>query len=315
MLNIALVPGVLGFDRIGPLHYFNGVAPHLERTCPGVTARALSTNPTGSVAGRAEVLAGELVRVFGSTEPVHLLAHSMGGLDARYLVAKDVGGLRARVRSVVSIGTPHRGSPVASLLDLGGLVPTLPDLGPVSREILHELCANVGAMHDLSEAGAAALDAACPDAASVRYLEVVGSGRAGDSPTAVVLRLTYRFVELVAGANDGVVPTTSASRGRTPFAVWPADHEDLVGHDLDGLTPTSAPAFALGLRAHRPRRPEADVRLRAVHVHSSADVRRSGHSRHVRPRAMHALGAVLARIARRVRHQETALDSSRECDA
>jgi hypothetical protein len=42
---------------------------------------------------------------------------------------------------------------------------------------------------------------------------------------------------------DGVVPVTSALRGRTPFAIWAADHADLIGHDLDGPTPLSAPKF------------------------------------------------------------------------
>jgi hypothetical protein len=36
---------------------------------------------------------------------------------------------------------------------------------------------------------------------------------------------------------------TSAQRGRQPFAVWPADHADMIGHDLNGPTPLSAPRF------------------------------------------------------------------------
>jgi hypothetical protein len=36
------------------------------------------------------------------------------------------------------------------------------------------------------------------------------------------------------GRDDGVVPFISATRKRAPAAVWPADHADMVGHDLNG---------------------------------------------------------------------------------
>src|SRR5215471_8611377 len=98
MINVALVPGVLGFERFGPLHYFNGVASHLERTFPNLKVREMSTNPIGTVENRTDVLAHEIVKAFGPSEPVHLLAHSMGGLDARLLVANDVGGVGKRVK-------------------------------------------------------------------------------------------------------------------------------------------------------------------------------------------------------------------------
>ena len=44
--------------------------------------------------------------------------HSMGGLDARQLVYLDeyingIKGSKYQVRSITTIGTPHRGSPVA----------------------------------------------------------------------------------------------------------------------------------------------------------------------------------------------------------
>ena len=44
---------------------------------------------------------------------VNIIAHSMGGLDARYAIAKL--GLADRVASLVTIGTPHLGTPLANL--------------------------------------------------------------------------------------------------------------------------------------------------------------------------------------------------------
>jgi triacylglycerol lipase len=45
---------------------------------------------------------------------VHIIAHSMGGLDARFLIAKL--GFGDRVASLTTISTPHRGSAIADVL-------------------------------------------------------------------------------------------------------------------------------------------------------------------------------------------------------
>lgn len=45
---------------------------------------------------------------------VHIIAHSMGGLDSRYLISKL--GYGARVASLTTISTPHRGSNIADVL-------------------------------------------------------------------------------------------------------------------------------------------------------------------------------------------------------
>ena len=47
-----------------------------------------------------------------SEDPLHVIAHSMGGLDARYAI-RNVPQVADRVKTLVTIGTPHRGSPVA----------------------------------------------------------------------------------------------------------------------------------------------------------------------------------------------------------
>lgn len=45
---------------------------------------------------------------------VHIIAHSMGGLDSRYLISKL--GYADRVASLATISTPHRGSAIADVL-------------------------------------------------------------------------------------------------------------------------------------------------------------------------------------------------------
>jgi len=242
-MNLVLVPGIFGFERLGQLQYFNGVAAHLEKTFPDVHAAAMNTDPFGTVPDRAEVLAAEIVRAFGSTEDVHIIAHSMGGLDARFLVSLDLANMRERVRTIVTVGTPHSGSPVATAIEKVNSLDSLTDLLRLHGSFIDELRSKVNAVKDLSEAGAAALNKRCIDVPQIRYFEIAGVGRDQLFHTAKLYVPTFLFVYSAAGLNDGVVAVASARRQRPLFASWAGDHSDLIGHDLDAPTPFSPPQF------------------------------------------------------------------------
>ena len=113
--TIILAPGILGFGRVPVLslfvNYFNGVAAHLRRQ--GHVVIAPQVNPIGSVTERGQQLAAAILDVSPSPQKLHVIAHSMGGLDARFAISK-VPGVAERVQTLVTIGTPHRGSPVAN---------------------------------------------------------------------------------------------------------------------------------------------------------------------------------------------------------
>ena len=65
---------------------------------------------TRGVAHRAAELKRFLRERFPN-EKVHVIAHSMGGLDARYMISRL--GMEDRVLSLTTVGTPHRGSKYA----------------------------------------------------------------------------------------------------------------------------------------------------------------------------------------------------------
>src|SRR5262245_8827089 len=240
-MNIVLMHGFLGF---GPVikslsQYFNGVAEHLQRA---VGARVLTTSvdPIGEVSQRAQDAARGINDALHDgtldpTEPLHLVAHSMGGLDARFLLSHDLRGLRARTATLVCLGTPHLGSPVATRLECADLLAKIPDV--FGSHALRWLREHTDAIHDLSRDAARGFNQACPDVPTVRYLNVAGVGRSSGARTSAFLVPTA----LVLGwdrdppddPDDGVVPFTSATRGRSPFETWPCDHFDLIGHDLD----------------------------------------------------------------------------------
>lgn len=220
-MNIVLAHGVIGELIFGGKPYFNGVAAHLRRV---FGADVLETKAdVKSVAFRSQQLRQQIVDRFGAAphDPLIIIAHSMGGLDTRQMLTDDP-ALARHVNSVTCIGTPHHGSPVATLLDAANPL-----------RLFRHAAAGLNAMHDLSEEGAKAIDARCGDHPHIRYREVVGIGRRKAPHTSLVLRVTAK---LIAGENDGIVSAASAlPPGRTLLERAHADHADLVGHDADDV--------------------------------------------------------------------------------
>src|SRR5688572_26289383 len=86
---VVLVHGLFGFDRLHIagttlVNYFSGVADLLRASGNRVLIPSLT--PTGAVEDRARQLKLFLLQQ-SPHEPVHLLAHSMGGLDSRYMIS------------------------------------------------------------------------------------------------------------------------------------------------------------------------------------------------------------------------------------
>jgi hypothetical protein len=124
--HVYLIPGFLGFANLGELAYFGHVRRVLATrlAAAGLDARIhiVHTPPTASLPRRAARIAATIAATARGTGPLHLIGHSSGGLDARLFTAPeialptslDVERFAARVRSVVTIATPHHGTPLAS---------------------------------------------------------------------------------------------------------------------------------------------------------------------------------------------------------
>jgi len=122
---VFLVPGFFGFDRLGGVEYFRHVEEVLKRSFDeaGHEARfvAVPTLPTGSITRRATLLVKSISNARPKRgEKLHIIGHSTGGLDARLLASPGVSlgdgadSLGSRIDSVVTIATPHSGTPIAS---------------------------------------------------------------------------------------------------------------------------------------------------------------------------------------------------------
>lgn len=124
--HIFLIPGFFGFSNIGKLNYFDGVAEVLTRSLSArgfdVNILTTDTKPTASLPKRVAGLADLIALKAPGNDPIHLIGHSTGGLDARLLTTPavalptltDIEILNARIKSVVTVATPHHGAPLAS---------------------------------------------------------------------------------------------------------------------------------------------------------------------------------------------------------
>jgi triacylglycerol lipase len=214
---VVLAHGLLGFDELrlaGRRHdYFRGVSERLERD--GCVVHRCRVARTAGVAARAAELAA-FVRALPARR-VNLVAHSMGGLDARYALARlDLAG---KVASLTTIGTPHLGTPLA---DVGaGLARRARVLGALER-----LGLDVAAFEDLTTERMAEFNRAVPDARGVLYQSVVGAPPRRRAVTPILVP-TWSWLA-AAGANDGLVPAASQRWGEVLREI-DADHFAQIG--------------------------------------------------------------------------------------
>lgn len=98
--------------------YFKGIKTHLE--AHGFQVFHPNQDFAGSVNLRAEQLKARVNEALAATAAaqVHLIGHSMGGLDARHMIVDH--GMADKVASLTTIGTPHLGTIlVDSMIDHG----------------------------------------------------------------------------------------------------------------------------------------------------------------------------------------------------
>ncbi|HKI38110.1 MAG TPA: hypothetical protein VKA46_40025 [Gemmataceae bacterium] len=215
---LVLVHGILGFDRLRALGwpiatYFNGIREALEAA--GNRVFTPSTSPTASVAERAGTLKGFLDANLADG-PLHIIAHSMGGLDSRYLISRL--GMAGRVLTLTTLGTPHRGTAFA---DWG-----TDNLGPAVQPFLDLFGIPAEGFYDLRRDRCAEFNAQTPNAEGVRYFSIAGAF-VPDWLSSQWL-LPYGIIAREEGPNDGLVSVDSAHYGEQ-FEQWPdCNHADLV---------------------------------------------------------------------------------------
>jgi triacylglycerol lipase len=216
---IALHHGLFGSGdvQLGPvkLSYFRGIDRAIAaRGHPLIITRV---HPSSSVENRARQLKESVLRqlhILGTPrEKVILIAHSMGGLDARYAVTKL--GLADNVSAVVTITCPHRGSPFADWV--------VKHIGQRLRglQLVKFLGLDLRAVVDVTTESCEQFNEEVQDVPGTKYFSISAAcPRPNLAPFAIP---SHRIIFDIEGDNDGLVSVKSSKWGQE-LGIWPVDH-------------------------------------------------------------------------------------------
>ncbi|GMQ81406.1 MAG: alpha/beta fold hydrolase [Rhodothermia bacterium] len=203
----------------------------------GVPAYAPNVSPYHTVPVRAEMWQDRIGKILEETraDAINLIAHSMGGLDARFMISEL--GMHNSVASLVTMSTPHRGSSLADIVlesperVQGWLTDAANWAG---SSVLEGGSADFHrAVRDLTPAHVTGtFNRQIQDHESVRYWSYAGrAGKGTDSGINPLLRPQNILIYKREGVNDGFVSVESAKWG-TYLGTVDADHSQQVGVDL-----------------------------------------------------------------------------------
>ncbi|OAP64331.1 hypothetical protein AYL99_00303 [Fonsecaea erecta] len=236
---IVLAHGLMGFDELrlaGDLlpgiSYWRGIKEAFQAR--GITCITTEVPRTASIAERAQVLMDQIAeRLSAATareegggqggRQVNIVAHSMGGLDARYMISRLCPAPSLfRVRSLTTVATPHRGSSAADMLmrDIG------PELVPRIYRLLGRMGVASGAFAELTtQYVTQEFNPRTPNDPAVKYFSY---GASATPHLLSVFRLSHDLVAVLEGANDGLVSVRSAKWGEYKGTLAGVTHLDLI---------------------------------------------------------------------------------------
>lgn len=229
-MNLLFSTGFLAPQMFGGQEYFRSLpAAYPDAAFPVVPV-------IGSIAVRAQVVAETIANRFPNG-PVHIVAHSMGGLDCRFLISQDLLGLASggRIASLSTISTPHLGSAVADFV-VSPRVASVPERALYDTIVAALTLAGMpsGALGNLTTAYCQTFNAQNPDRANVKYFAYAGAGLAN-----FFLKPSHAYLQHVGKTpdevqNDGMVTIASATHNGLAEPPWTAaDHISEVGWQID----------------------------------------------------------------------------------
>lgn len=180
-------------------HYFKGIASHLRRHNFEVYTTSVSF--AANVETRAQDLAREVQKILEHTGhlKVHIIGHSMGGLDARHMIVDE--NMAGCVASLTTIGTPHLGASVADWFMQNRLSRVLEALGKVI---------NLEGFKSLTTTACREFNEAARHAeASNAVLYQTFAGWQERERTFLPFQKTWQITYDLEGDNDGLVSKTS----------------------------------------------------------------------------------------------------------
>jgi triacylglycerol lipase len=193
------------------MSYFKGIPEAFAAR--GHEVLVTKVHPTAGIERRAGQLKEAIEGRFQDGQKLVIVAHSMGGLDARHMITHM--GMASRVAALVTVSAPHRGTTYAAWV-LKHFGKRLGGLG-----LARMLRWDVQAISDLTPEHCARFNERTPDVAGVRYYSISACRPWYQVPPWAMH--AWKVIEAAEGANDGLVSVKSAQWGEH-LATWAADH-------------------------------------------------------------------------------------------
>jgi len=203
--KVVLLHGMLGIPRFFWREYFHNVRPMLEQMGLQVIVPRLPWG--GTIKARADSLFEQLKNEAG---PLHLIAHSMSGLDARSCIMHM--NSHANIASLTTLSTPHHGSAAADYV-LSGF----------------SLFRLLSSMADLTPKAIRIFNGQTPNHPNVIYRSYSAARPVAEQPCFV--RRYGRTIQAAEGDNDSQVSVSSAQWGEHVRTLY-ADHFEIIGLNL-----------------------------------------------------------------------------------
>ncbi|MDR0319889.1 MAG: hypothetical protein LBI28_00155 [Treponema sp.] len=196
----------------GFINYWGRIPELFEEQ--GIAVHYGGTDAWGSIEENARTLKKRINDILSETkaQKINIIAHSRGGLEARYLISTM--NMEHTVASLTTISTPHRGVKIMNIaVDLPvGLYEFCSFFVNVWFKMLGDKKPNfLSSSRQLSERYSVMFNECNPDKEGVYYQSYASMMRFFFSD--ILFLLSYPLIKLTNGDNDGLCPVESAKWG------------------------------------------------------------------------------------------------------
>jgi triacylglycerol lipase len=181
------------------LNYFKGIARHLRDN--GFDTYNSRVSFAAPLERRGADLRDEVNKVLAlkNAEKVNIIAHSMGGLDARYMIVNY--GMADKVATLTTIGTPHNGTSFADWL--------IEHKGEELVNLVGKVI-DIAGLRDLTTGACAQFNKSAGNAEAKNGVFYQTYSAFEDKATVFApLQGSWEIIHKAEGDNDGLVPVTS----------------------------------------------------------------------------------------------------------
>lgn len=207
---VVLVHGAGFGDKTLGINYWGRIPQALE--AEGAKVYYGGTDGWGSIESNAAMLRDTINKVLSSTgaKKVNIIAHSKGGVEARYMISSL--GMAGKVASLTMISTPNRGSELVS--ELTGFFPDfLIKVVGAGADVIRWAWGDkkpdfYNGVQSLTPEYMVEFNKKNPDKSGVYYQSYAGSLK--NPASDIIMMFTHFPIRNLEGENDGMVAVSSA---------------------------------------------------------------------------------------------------------